>query len=246
MWQLLGMRRGPPELLLERRDLLRHRLAGRHGRRDHRAPRRTRRPASGTGARTRLSGRATCGRHPRTGRARVTETDRVLVIGAGPIGLAAAAMLRHRGSPPRSAPVTPTSRPQRNGWVPLSMSATVRRRDRRRRHQRLDRRGRPSRPPDGPGRVGRHDMAAGRARYRRLHEGDRDPPGDDVPVPRPGRDFDEAAAALAAAPDIGPTIITHRFHSTAASRRSQRRPIVPRARSRWRSTSDRRPLGQAR
>jgi threonine dehydrogenase-like Zn-dependent dehydrogenase len=27
----------------------------------------------------------------------------------------------------------------------------------------------------------------------------------------PGRDFDEAAAALAAAPDIGPTIITHRF-----------------------------------
>ena len=27
----------------------------------------------------------------------------------------------------------------------------------------------------------------------------------------PGRDFDEAAAALAATPDIGPTIITHRF-----------------------------------
>ena len=32
-------------------------------------------------------------------RARVTEIDRVLIIGASPIGLAAAAMLRHRGIP---------------------------------------------------------------------------------------------------------------------------------------------------
>ena len=75
---------------------------------------------------------------------------------------------------------------------------------------------------------------------------DRDPPGDDVPVPRPGRDFDEAAAAPAAAPDIGPTIITHRFpldgcveaFATAADRSSGTIKVA--------FDPDRRPLDQAR
>ena len=60
-----------------------------------------------------------------------------------------------------------------------------------------------------------------------------------------GRDFDEAAA-LAAAPDIGPTIITHRFpldgcveaFATAADRSSGTIKVA--------FDPDRRPLGQAR
>ena len=178
-------------------------------------------------------------------RARVTETDRVLVIGAGPIGLAAAACSatgdpRHgqRPSPP------PAGAAEQLGALldvgdgydvvidAVATSASI---------------GEAVlRPPDGPSRVGRHDMAAGRARHRRLHEGDRDPPGDDVPVPPPAATSTRRRPHSRRRPTSARRSSPIASRSTAASRRSQRQPIAPRAQSRWRSTSDRRPLDQAR
>jgi threonine dehydrogenase-like Zn-dependent dehydrogenase len=145
-------------------------------------------------------------------RARVTAHDRVLVIGAGPIGLAATAMLRHRG-------------------IAADLSA-------RHEHQRVagERLGATTEPGDGydvvidcvatsgsiaeavdrirpRGRIGlvgttwspaELNVAACMKEVELL-------PAMTYRCRVPGRDFDEAAAALAAGPDIGAAIITHRF-----------------------------------
>ena len=145
-------------------------------------------------------------------RARVTETDRVLVIGAGPIGLAAAAMLRHRGIPATVSARHPhqqaaaeqlgASLDVGDGYDvvidAVATSASI--------GEAVHR----ARPMGRVGLVGTTwqpaelGIAACMKEIEIL-------PAMTYRCRVPGRDFDEAAAALAAAPDIGPTIITHRF-----------------------------------
>ena len=145
-------------------------------------------------------------------RARVTDNDRVLVIGAGPIGLAAAAMLRHRGIPGTVSARHPhqqaaaerlgASLDVGDGYDvvidAVATSASI--------GEAVHR----ARPMGRVGLVGTTwqpaelGIAACMKEIEIL-------PAMTYRCRVPGRDFDEAAAALAAAPDIGPTIITDRF-----------------------------------
>lgn len=145
-------------------------------------------------------------------RARVATSDRVLVIGAGPIGLAAAAMLRHRG-------------------IAADISA-------RHDHQRAaaERLGASAETGEGYDVVidcvatsGSLAEAIGRVRPRgriglvgtlwspaQLDVGACMKEVEVIPAMTyrcrvPGRDFDEAAAALASEPQIGDALITDRF-----------------------------------
>ena len=145
-------------------------------------------------------------------RARVTAADRVLVIGAGPIGLAAAAMLRHRGIP---TDLSARHDHQRIAAERLGATTTVG-------HgydvvvdcvatstsiaeavERIRPNGRIAMVGTtwSPAELG---IAACMKEIELL-------PAMAYRCRVPGRDFDEAAAALATAPDIGSAIITHRF-----------------------------------
>ncbi|MEM8706413.1 MAG: alcohol dehydrogenase catalytic domain-containing protein [Actinomycetota bacterium] len=145
-------------------------------------------------------------------RARIADTDRVLVIGAGPIGLAAVAMLRHRGIAATISARHPhqqvaaerlgASLEVGDGYDAVidavATSASI--------GEAVHR----ARPMGRVGLVGTTwqpaelGMAACMKEIEIL-------PAMTYRCRVPGRDFDEAAAALAASPDIGPTIITHRF-----------------------------------
>ena len=145
-------------------------------------------------------------------RARVSVTDRVLVIGAGPIGLATAAVLRHRGIGADLSARHPHQQEaaQRLGAsltigdgydVVLDCVATS--------ESLAEAVGR-VRPQGRVGLVGTTWQPAEVGISTCMKEVEI-LPALAYRCRVPGRDFEEAAAALAAGPDIGDTLITHRF-----------------------------------
>ena len=145
-------------------------------------------------------------------RARVTANDRVLVIGGGPIGLAAAAMLRHRGIDAVLSARHPhqqeagerlgASLDVGDGYDVVvdcvatsgSLAEAVQR----------------VRPRGRIGLVGTTWQPAELGIAACMKEVEL-LPAMTYRCRVPGRDFEEAAAALAAAPHIGDAVITHRF-----------------------------------
>ncbi|MEM9463827.1 MAG: alcohol dehydrogenase catalytic domain-containing protein [Actinomycetota bacterium] len=145
-------------------------------------------------------------------RARVEPDDRVLVIGAGPIGLAAAAMLRHRGIATdlrarhehqrAAAERLGASTQVGDGYdVVIDCVATT-----ASLAEAVDR----VRPRGRVGLVGTTWSPAEFGIAACMKEVELSP-AMTYRCRVPGRDFDEAAAALATAPDIAEAIITHRF-----------------------------------
>lgn len=145
-------------------------------------------------------------------RARIGADDRVLVVGAGPIGLAAVAMLRHRGITPDIVARHPHQQAAAerlgarldvgDGYDAVidavattdSLAEAVQR----------------ARPRGRVGLVGTIWQPTELGLGACIKEVEIQP-SMTYRCRVPGRDFDEAAAALAAEPAIADTIITHRF-----------------------------------